>query len=350
MWLYWTIYAYHITFASALKVFSFEPGTNSSDLSYVSLSRTSGVALPDKWILCTSHQQARMDAKSFYHIYGQDGAPWMSTKFGNNQNIIGLWGVFGSQWIYFGNIPEPKLYFWYHMCHYVDTTKGIISVSINGQRMKSDVTVKSLMINQPKLLDDKMVLGKETKVSTTRNYYDQQYLGSVSNINVFKAGNTSIDSLSALACSQEGDLLPWSTSSWILTGKGITEREEEPSALCSGKGRYNLGLPVGLDQQQAVLTCTKLGQGRMTVSRSQQELRIFVTWFERAIPGKCSNIWTPYSDEAEEGVYRSLEDGSLPSFLPWAPGQPNGDKTENGGHITSIIIISLFVIYLHIWS
>ena len=42
------------------------------------------------------------------------------------------------------------------------------------------------------------------------------------------------------------------------------------------------------------------------------------------------HYWTPYSDEAEEGVYISLEDGSKPSFLPWAPGQPNGAETENG--------------------
>ena len=318
---------------SALKVYHFEAPTSSEGLSSLLLIPSPAVILPDRFILCTSHQQGKMDKRGFYHIYGDDGAPWMTTKFGTGpgpHNSVGLWGAFGSEWIYFGEIPEAKLYFWYHMCHKVDTVDGTISVSVNGQSLATKVRVESLMKNKPLELENKITLGKWTKVSTTRDYVDEQFLATLGNVNIFTLGSRSITKMSGNACDQEGDILGWSSSSWASSGPGISMTEEDIASVCSGKGRYDLALPVGLDQEHAVGTCAKLGQGRMTVSSSQPELRRFALWFERMIPGRCSNIWTPYSDEAEEGKYISLEDDTSPTFLPWAPGQPNGAQTENG--------------------
>ena len=319
---------------SALKVYDFStPSSPGHSISYLELDASPPVELPSIFILCTSHKQTKMDSTGFYHIYGASGEPWMTTKFGTPtgiDNAIGLWGPFGDEWTYFGNIVKPKLFFWYHMCHLVDTVRGVLSVSVNGLRMATDVAVKNLKFNRPARLNKKMVLGKWVKTSATSALVDEQFLAFVSNVNVFTLGNLSIDHLSANACGNEGDVLAWSSASWISTGQGLREVEEEVANVCSGEGRYNLGLPIGLDQQQAVETCRKLGRGRMTVSNSEEELREFVTWFVRKLPGRCSNIWTPYSDEAKEGLFVSLEDDSQPSFLPWAPGQPNGAQTENG--------------------
>ena len=315
---------------ATVMVFKFK---SSNQITYMSLASEADIVVPDEFIFCSSHKQTRIDQKGFYQIYGAGNEPWMSTKFSlgsDGPNSVGLWGAFGSTWIYLGDIPEPKLYFWYHICHQVDTVRGVLSVSINGYRMATNVSADSLTRNKPKTLNDKLVIGKMTKVSLTSGLVEEQFASYVSNLGVFSASCHSIDSLSGPGCSQEGDLLAWSTATWRQTGPGVKATEEEVASLCSGEGRYDLALPLGLDQEQAVLTCARLGQGRMTVSHSQEELRQFTDWFQGVVPGVCSKIWTPYSDQGREGDYISLEDGSQASFLPWAPGQPNGADTENG--------------------
>ena len=316
---------------AAVVVFKFK---HTHEITFMGLASESDIIVPDKFIFCTSHKQTRIDNKGFYHIYGLGNEPWMSTKFSfgsDAPNSVGLWGAFGSTWIYFGDIPEPKLYFWYHMCHKVDTVRGVLSVSINGHRVATNVSVDSLTRNKPKILNSNLVIGKMTKVSSTKGVVEEQFASYVSNLGLFSDTSRSIDALSGPGCSQEGDLLAWSTSTWRQVGAGpVKATEEGVASLCSGEGRYNLALPLGLDQEQAVLTCSRLGQGRMTVSHSHQQLRQFTDWFQGVVPGVCSKIWTPYSDQAHEGLYVSLEDGSEASFLPWAPGQPNGANTENG--------------------
>ena len=329
--LHWVISQLVLRAVATVMVFKFKP---TDQITYMSLASETDIILPEKFIFCTSHKQTRMDKKGFYQIYGIKKEPWMTTKFSigsNAANSIGLWGAFGSRWIYFGEIPEPKLYFWYHMCHQVDTVRGVLSISINGHRMATNVSVDSLTRNKPKTLNENLVIGKMTKVTSTNGFVEEQCASYISNLGLFSTSSHSIDSLSGPGCSQEGDLLAWSTSTWRQTGAGpVKAIEEGVASLCSGEGRYNLALPLGLDQEQAVLTCARLGQGRMTVSHSQEELRQFTEWFQVVVPGACSKIWTPYSDQAHEGHYVSLEDGSKASFLPWAPGQPNGADTENG--------------------
>ena len=160
-------------------------------------------------------------------------------------------------------------------------------------RLATEVQVESLKLNKPRVL--RIAIGKVTKVSTTKDPVDQQFLASVSNVNVFQAGNLSIDSLSAVACTVEGDLLPWSSPLWLTIGDGVKKLDLGEDSVCSGKGRYNLGLPVGLDQHQAVGTCQALGHGRMTRASSQDELRAIAKWFQWALPGRCGNIWNRVS-------------------------------------------------------
>ena len=177
------------------------------------------------------------------------------------------------------------------MCHKVDTSQGRISVSVNGRELARNIEVESLKQNKPRSLAGKIVVGKVTKVSTTKDPVDQQFLASVSNVNIFRAGNLSIELLSSNACVVEGDVLSWSSSFWQTTGTGLTILHLGEESVCSGKGRYNLGLPVGLDQQQAVDTCIALGQGRMTTASNPEELRQFANWFQGVLPGRCGNIW-----------------------------------------------------------
>ena len=319
--------------ASAIRTYSFEEHTNDEALSFLTLASGPLVQLPDQFIFCTSHQQTKIDNRGFYHIYGEDGAPWMTTKFSLGAGIstsVGLWGNFGKHWVYFGEVEELKLYYWYHLCHQVDTATGILSISINGKMLKSNVTVKSLKQNKPEYLNNKLVIGKSTRVMKTDDDKDEQFSGSVTNFKVFGEQNLSLKQLSENACEQEGDLLAWSDSSWKQTGQGIIEKDKDTSKLCDNKGTYTLPLPLRLSQQQAANTCDKLGHGRMRTTSSMEQLQELVELFQTELPGVCRNIWTPYSDQAEEGVFLSIEDNSKPTFLPWAPDQPNGAESENG--------------------
>ena len=301
--------AFSFSAISSLKVVNFGEAASGTNFSYLMISENSKTQLPAVFILCTSHQQSKMNSQGFYHIYGEDGNPWMMTKFGSGpgdpHHSVGLWGSFGLEWIYFAEIPQPKLFFWYHMCHKVDTLNGLISVSVNGRRLATDVQVGSLKQNKPQVLGGRVVVGKTTKVYHTKDSKDQQFLASASNFNIFRAGNLSIDALSANACNVEGDVLPWSSSLWLTIGAGVKTLDLGKDTLCSGQGRYNLGLPLGLDQQQAVDTCSSLGHGRMTRASSQKELRAFADWFQgldlalaldqEALPGRCGNIWKSVS-------------------------------------------------------
>ena len=102
---------------------------------------------------------------------------------------------------------------------------------------------------------------------------------------------------------------------------------------------------MGLDQKVAVDTCAALGQGKMAFVNNAEELEYFFKEFQDTVlPGHCLALWTPLSDIEEEGSYKNLVDPTIPTFLPWAPGQPNGAHTENsvsirwdlrnpGGHV-----------------
>ena len=59
---------------------------------------------------------------------------------------------------------------------------------------------------------------------------------------------------------------------------------------------------------------------------------IIVTRWVEAKQGeevKCLTLWTPLTDQGQEGVFKSLVSGNIHSDLAWGPGQPNGDTTEN---------------------
>ena len=88
---------------------------------------------------------------------------------------------------------------------------------------------------------------------------------------------------------------------------------------------------MGLDQKAAIDTCAALGQGKMTFVNDAEELMDFFGKFQDTVlPGLCRAIWTPFSDEEEEGSYKNLIHPTIPAFIPWARGQPNGAHTENG--------------------
>ena len=77
----------------SLKVVNFEESLSETNISFLLLSSSSEVPLPELFVLCTSHQQSKMDKKGFYHIYGEDKQPWMMTKFSTGPGAHNSVGV-----------------------------------------------------------------------------------------------------------------------------------------------------------------------------------------------------------------------------------------------------------------
>lgn len=81
----------------------------------------------------------------------------------------------------------------------------------------------------------------------------------------------------------------------------------------------------------AIDKCVALGRGKMTFVKSAEELIDFFGKFQKTLlPHLCRAIWTPLSDQEEEGSFKNLIDPTFPTFIPWARGQPNGAHIENG--------------------
>ena len=78
----------------------------------------------------------------------------------------------------------------------------------------------------------------------------------------------------------------------------------------------------------------RLGHGSMIGAVNKEEVGELTGWMEdTVVEGDCASVWTPLSDQDEEGVYRDLASGEVVDTLAWAPGQPNGAGTQNSVRI-----------------
>ena len=74
----------------------------------------------------------------------------------------------------------------------------------------------------------------------------------------------------------------------------------------------------------------------MIGASSREEVTELSAWMEDTLgEGSCASVWTPYSDQDEEGVYRDLSSGEVEDTFVWSPGEPNGGCTQKSLRIIS---------------
>ena len=131
MWDLFLSFLLHSVFIRALPVFTFN-GTSESSATPSFASLISDIDLPDSFILCSSNKQARFDDVGFYSISGKDSGVWLSmefhTLFKATKLILRLDGKFHK----IGDLQNPKLDYWYHICMRVDFSKNEIEIALNG--------------------------------------------------------------------------------------------------------------------------------------------------------------------------------------------------------------------------
>ena len=178
---------------------------------------------------------------------------------------------------------------WVHTCLRYNRSEGLIEASVDGNNVET-VTVPS----SSAIENFNISIGKEYL------YFNDIFGGLVTNINIFDNNKSlELQSMSGSPCLYTGDFLSWADFTWLKEGATpdeINVRGEEE--VCGQVGSYNLLLPSLYNWEEANKVCSILGNGRVPEIRNTKELQYYVE-----ISKPCQAIWTPYSDEREEGTF-----------------------------------------------
>ena len=303
------------------KVFTFDSSTP-EDLSYAALA-SPVISLPSIWILCTSHLETTIDNLSYFTIYGEDGKPWLTLSIWDSDGGIYLWARITTTWIRVYKLQRSWLNFWIHICTKVDVKSGILLLSINGEPTTM-LDAQSLKNQTPQNLSENMVLG----LSHLDESGQQQFSGSITNVNVWKGNeSTDIQILSNSLCLQHADLIN-PDSKWRIAGNVNVENSEKHRKICDKNKTYQIAIPAPIDWTDAMKLCKNLGSGNMTELMNMEDIEHTLDLFKN-INSPCKNIWTPLTDEENEGGYKSSITGRINQFLPWEVSEPNGFNDEN---------------------
>ena len=203
-----------------------------------------------------------------------------------------------------------------------------LKTAVNGEQIGEEYEEgKRLKLNKPGSIKTKLTIG--LWVNSWRNR-TKQFHGMISNIRIFagKQANNLIN-LSHHPCDTEGDYMDWESMLWEVTGKYVTVSENQQTLCHEHEYRETvLAVPIPVTQNHALEVCQLLGNATMHVASNQSELVQWLKWYNQMSPD-CLEIWTPFSDQQEEGIFRSLVDSSISDYMPFLDGQPNGGRTEN---------------------
>ena len=236
-------------------------------------------------------------------------------------------------------MDKPWTNYWQHICLDVDITAKTLTSSVNG-RKNVTVDVEDMLTNKPDFLENKLVLG----ITEDPVKGPLQFHGSVVNINIHhNITGKSVEKMSANPCqfSASGDFMAWSDVAWEKTGDNVREMEMEDKTVCDKNKTVNVPLAGKMKWHDAKQTCEKLGHGNITETNNEIYLLTFVDWFETN--KDCTDIWTPFTDEEDEGVYINSNNGNVVDYLPWMAGQPNGGSLQNYIAIYIIKHIPMFL-------
>ena len=306
-------------------IFKFEPSTSTNEThSYAKLEGPENSKLPDNFVLCTSHFETSLDGNSFFTIFGEDGQPWISLPIYSTEGYPVLWVRQAmSKWIRIMEIEQVWLNFWIHICMQVNVQSGNLSVSLNGEKPVVN-SIKEIGLQKPNFITDKLVLGLSNQ---GRPGDPRQFVGSVANVKLFEDDRKqNIQDMSKNLCVQWGGIIE-TNSKWHKHGV-VKENNAEIWEVCYEKQTYRVVIPTPMDLIQGLEICRKLGSGNMTELKNIEDLEYTLTLFENQ-NSACDYIWTPLTDEEEEGKFKNIETGYLASYLPWNSGNPDGFTKQN---------------------
>jgi hypothetical protein len=285
--------------------------------------------LPNRFILCSSSKQGKIDRKSPYVLRGDDNMPWLTFSTSLEDDGPYLWadvqkGIFSFK-LHLVDVPWTNV--WMHICADVDTTTGTLIVSLNG-KPSLNVTTPFLSEKYPKYVSGKLEIGRSELMEADGGL--RQFFGSVTNVNIFHYDiSKSVETMSKDPCLQVGDLMDWGKVTLEWKGIPLTVSDVDTDKICQDlQEKYSLLLPVTLSSREAAQGCNILGKGNMSEIKDTKEMLSKVLWV-RERRNSCKELCSPVNDETTEGVFINSNDGTNETFLPWNGGQPNGGRSQN---------------------
>ena len=97
---------------------------------------------------------------------------------------------------------------------------------------------------------------------------------------------------------------------WTWSEKTAELIDMEDELVCGQTDNYNVDVPFQISHQRAMKVCKNLGNGVMPVATNRDELKKYIQLFKLQTSNinKCGNIWTPITDQEEEGMWRWNEE------------------------------------------
>ena len=276
------------------------------------------VELPDTFIICSSIKQARFDDVSFYSISGKDSLEWMIVEFRTYSMATKLALRWDGKYHRVAELKDPRLDYWYHICLSLDLTKGEMEIAVNGDLL-GNILDKNVTNIPGKL---KMKIGT--------SYENQQFQGSVANIEVFKVGN--VTDVSAVPCEpRQNTILPWNPDNWKVVGSDWSVVEEFEDIFCAPSDHYNLAIPLRMTIKESMDICKhKLNNSIIPFQRNRELFQKYIVWYKNTTGDICSDIWTPFSDQLTEGLFLNMNnDAGEAELQVWGKAEPNGERDEN---------------------
>ena len=308
-----------VDFSSASSV---APG---SPLSSAILTNGHWSRLPQRFVLCFSTRLSKIDGKSPFVLYGENNKPWLAFSLWSQGPEVALWAEVQASWTEFHTEAEtggPWTHAWLKVCADVDTGDGKMLVSFNGRPALSR-NVEKLKTNKTQDLTGKLVLGLDN--ASWVNPSTPQFIGSVSEINIFSINKTiSLTKLSNITHSQ-GDILSWKDIRFVLNGNGVSLEEVD---IGNANDIHQIVLPFTSEWPEGEDYCRRLGHGRMTGIEDYQEL-VYTARLLKEQRESCLFLWLPVIMDSEEGGFMNIYSGSLELYLPWGPQQPDGESSQN---------------------
>ena len=301
----------------AYPVFTFDstPSPEENAPSYAYL--VTDVQLPENFIFCSSIKQARFDDVGFFIVNGKDSQEWLEMEFESFSKETKLTVRRGKHIHRIGELQNPTLNYWYHICLRLDVKKSEIEVAVNGKRLgNASINVT----NVPSKLSMKIGVG---------HYNKKQFQGSVANIQIFNEGN--VAAISRSPCkSWPSTLLAWDPKSWKVNGSDWVLTEEFGEIFCDISDNYNLAIQTWLTIHESLDICKhKLNNSIIPFEEDQNLFFKYIEWHVNTTGGTCIDIWTPFSDKETERVFLNMNDNTRKELHLWDEIEPNGGRDEN---------------------
>ena len=110
---------------------------------------------------------------------------------------------------------------------------------------------------------------------------------------------------------RQNNILLWNPNNWKTVGSDWSLIEESDDIFCVLSEHYNLAIPSMITIKESMDVCrAMLNESVIPFQQDPETFLKYVAWHRKTTGGRCARIWTPLSDQAEEGWFLNMNDNA----------------------------------------